>query len=79
MKVIKIKREVDGYVVYNLTDKNDLIRMYPDFPSLLYGLEIYGFKEKDLDDDTAHKIYVLDYGESIILEKPSPEKRLKIE
>jgi len=70
---IKIKREVDGYVVYNLTDKNDLIRMYPDFPSLLYGLEIYGFKEKDLNDDTAHKIYVLDYGESIILEKPSPE------
>jgi hypothetical protein len=72
---IKIKREVDGYVVYNLTDKNDLIRMYPDFSSLLYGLQIYGFKEKDLNDDTAHKIYVLDYGESIILEKPSPEPK----
>jgi hypothetical protein len=68
---VKIKREHDGtYAVYNLTDPNDLIRMYRDYVEVLVALlGIYGFKKEDFDEETIRKLHYLDYGDTMTLSK----------
>ena len=68
---VKIKREHDGtYAVYNLTDPNDLIRMYHDYVEVLVALlGIYGFKKEDFDEETIRKLHYLDYGDTMTLSK----------